>query len=432
MTDFVQVEPQVEQVAEATKEKWKPPAPPWDPSPDQLEAFNTVMDWAANPSDLLTLGGVAGSGKSYLMGKVAYSLIYDRELRVAFCAPTGRASLVLGRSLRDSGVLSAGASTIHSLIYTPQINRETGRIEGWTLSKEINADIIVVDEASMVNRETFGHLKSFGVPILAVGDHKQLPPVGEAPFLMADPDVQLNTIHRQAKDNPIIKLAGRARNGAPVEALLRSARRFGGDKIFVAKKSFEAREFGNPDNDGVVICHTNKLRNQINCEYREENLGFDSLDDPQPGEWVICLKNYRTETEELIPNGIRGKITACSLIEGAGKYQLSVDYGDQVMNDPETGTVRTTYANAHQFGAERTFRGWDEVPGEHRNWYTVGALYDFGVATSCHKFQGSSASNVAVFFEQWLLNNRLSEEESARWCYTAITRSSDRLMLIAY
>ncbi len=407
-----------------------PPPPVWDPSEDQSEAFSSVMDWvgSAKQDPLVTLGGVAGSGKSFLMGKLAYDLEFILKKRVVYCAPTGKAAIVLRRSLANSNVKNVDVSTIHSLIYVPDVCGKTGRILKWVLRRELEADMIVIDEASMVTREMFQHLSSFDIPILAIGDHKQLPPVGEDTFLMNDPILQLNKIHRQAKGNPIIRLAARARNGASVDALFRSARSFGGDHIFVAKKGAEARKFGDPSKEGLILTYTNNFRTEQNELFREEMLGLDSMDDPQPGETVICLKNHKTDGGELIANGMRGTLTECSS-PADGKMWLSVDFGDQVLDMEKEGTVRSMYANAHQFLRPKTFKGWDEVPGVHHNWWTVGSLYDYGAALTCHKSQGSSAANVAILFENWLLR-KLSDEDRARWCYTAITRSSDKLMLL--
>ena len=57
----------------------------------------------------------------------------------------------------------------------------------------------------------FEDLKSFGVPILAVGDHGQLPPVRGTFNLMEKPDIRLTKIHRQAENDPIVRLSILAR-----------------------------------------------------------------------------------------------------------------------------------------------------------------------------------------------------------------------------
>jgi exodeoxyribonuclease V len=67
--------------------------------------------------------------------------------------------------------------------------------------------LLVVDECSMLDAMLATHLLGFGFPILAIGDPFQLPPVfGPGYFMQQEPDVFLKQIHRQAEDNPILRL----------------------------------------------------------------------------------------------------------------------------------------------------------------------------------------------------------------------------------
>ena len=73
------------------------------------------------------------------------------------------------------------------------------------LPKEIK--LIVVDEAPMVDRRLAMDLISFGLPIIALGDLHQLPPIFGDPVFMVHPDYQLTEVMRQAKDSPILALS---------------------------------------------------------------------------------------------------------------------------------------------------------------------------------------------------------------------------------
>src|SRR5690606_3847067 len=69
----------------------------------------------------------------------------------------------------------------------------------------------------MVNEELGMDLESFGKKILVLGDPAQLPPVkGAGYFINAKPDIMLTEVHRQAEENPIIKMATMVRNQRPV------------------------------------------------------------------------------------------------------------------------------------------------------------------------------------------------------------------------
>ena len=66
----------------------------------------------------------------------------------------------------------------------------------------------------MVDAELGRDLKSFGVPLLVLGDPAQLPPIqGGGFFTDAEPDAMLTEVHRQAQDDPIMRLSMDIRAG---------------------------------------------------------------------------------------------------------------------------------------------------------------------------------------------------------------------------
>src|SRR4029079_1949862 len=134
--------------------------------------------------------------------------------KVLFAAFTGKAALVM----RSKGC--EGASTIHSLIYrTLEAGAETPSFELWNDAPASKARLIVIDECSMVDAELGRDLKSFGVPLLVLGDPAQLPPIqGGGFFTDAEPDTMLTEVHRQARDNPIIRLSMDVREGRKLDA----------------------------------------------------------------------------------------------------------------------------------------------------------------------------------------------------------------------
>ena len=128
---------------------------------------------------------------------------------VVFAAFTGKAAHVMrGKGCRDAG-------TIHSLIYRLRGEDEDGPT--FVLNDDsaaAKAAMIVIDECSMVDEEIGHDLLSFGMPILVLGDPAQLPPVaGGGFFTGAEPDVMLTEVHRQAADDPIIRLSMIVREG---------------------------------------------------------------------------------------------------------------------------------------------------------------------------------------------------------------------------
>ncbi|MCX7899260.1 MAG: AAA family ATPase, partial [Methylocystis sp.] len=183
--------------------------PQWTPEQDQ--ALGAVARWLETPRgpQIFRLFGYAGTGKSTLARHLAEHVDGD----VAFAAFTGKAALVM----RSKGCKDA--RTIHSLIYRAT-DSETEE-PSFVLNDEsdaAHAQLIVIDECSMVDEELGRDLLSFGKKVLVLGDPAQLPPVkGGGFFTKAEPDVMLTEVHRQAADNPIIRLSMTIREGGALE-----------------------------------------------------------------------------------------------------------------------------------------------------------------------------------------------------------------------
>ena len=144
-------------------------------SHDQSLALDGLMEWYKKRGDspFITLGGFAGTGKTTLISVFRKKLdAKDKKLKVAFVSFTGKASRVLRSKLVEtkSLYLQDSVSTIHSLIYSPILN-EKEEIIGWERRKETNFDLIIIDEASMVDGFIWRDLCSYRIPIVAVGDH---------------------------------------------------------------------------------------------------------------------------------------------------------------------------------------------------------------------------------------------------------------------
>src|SRR5207237_4369259 len=128
---------------------------------------------------------------------------------VKYAAFTGKAAQVM----RSKGCY--GASTIHSLIYRArESGEETPSFDLWSDAPASKAKLIIIDECSMVDAELARDLMSFRVPLLVLGDPAQLPPIqGGGFFTDAKPDAMLTEVHRQARDNPIVRLSMDIRAG---------------------------------------------------------------------------------------------------------------------------------------------------------------------------------------------------------------------------
>lgn len=384
-------------------------------SPDQIQAMRTIGQWyRAHSEPSLTLGGYAGTGKTTLVAYVRQALRdNDPDVKVAFCAFTGKAVRVMEQTLKSQKVSRRGdtVSTIHGLIYNAEQD-SGGHITGWRKRTEIKANLIIVDEASMVTEELWLDLLSFGIPVLAVGDHGQLPPVGSNFNLMAQPMIRLERVYRQAADSPIVKLATMARTTGEIppgrygEGVVKYDRT--GEDINIAME--ELIESWKPD--WLVLCGYNHTRVKLNKDLRGR-LGF-ATPEPARGDHVICLRNNRTAK---LYNGMTGKIER---IDSADNDSKHVWWDANIIFDDRSydGLILR-----EQFGARDTVSPVPQRPDSKQR----GDLFDFGYALTVHKAQGSQSDTVLLFEER---NKHMSDDDWRRWLYTAVTRAERSLYII--
>jgi exodeoxyribonuclease-5 len=152
------------------------------------------------------------------------------------------------------------ATTIQGLIYAP-LKAANGAVRFRRRRSLAGIQTIIIDEASMVDHLLLADLLAFGLPILFVGDHGQLEPIGTNPGLMANPRLRLEAVHRQAAGNPILRLATAFREGQPTFRWEdpRGRLRVVGRRAFDGRVSPEVQ----------ILCGFNKTRHQVNARVRQ-------------------------------------------------------------------------------------------------------------------------------------------------------------------
>jgi exodeoxyribonuclease V alpha subunit len=171
------------------------------------------------------LAGGPGTGKSRTVAAVV-SLAADRGLRVALAAPTGRAAK------RLEELAGAPATTLHRLLGAQGRSRGEAADDrragepAWIFTRNeewpVDADVVVVDESSMLDAELAAALVEAcadGTRLLLVGDPAQLPSIGPGRVLAdiidsaAVPVTELTTLYRQRAGGVIARLATAVRGG---------------------------------------------------------------------------------------------------------------------------------------------------------------------------------------------------------------------------
>jgi exodeoxyribonuclease-5 len=354
----------------------------------------------------MTMGGFAGTGKTHTIAHVVRSIDPEKRPRIAFCAFTGKAASILRSKLEAVEAMESDdfCGTIHSLIYNPIFNAQK-QVIGYTKKEPVDVDykLIICDEASMIDEQIFTDLMSYSIPILAVGDHGQLPPVMGRFNLMEQPDIRLEKIHRQAKDNPIIRLSMMAREDGriPVGEYGPGVRKVEGREELHAVDLAEKPLF---------LCGKNETRVRLNGFVRAK-LGIKSAA-PVAGDVVICLKNNRFRN---LFNGLTGRIVDIESMQEHWYYASILIDGQPF---PFSGKI-----SRHQFNQRYPLR---EVPGLDAD--EIGNLFDFGYCLTVHKAQGSESKNVVVIEERM---SAQTDDTWRRWLYTAITRAKERLLIVS-
>ena len=318
------------------------------------------------------VGGFAGSGKSTLIKHLIHMLP-----DFSVCAFTGKAANVL----RKKGM---NAGTIHSLIYKP-IKGDDGEVR-FSLAPTLDFEGVIVDEASMVSKDIYEDLRSFGKPIIFVGDHGQLEPVADKFNLMAEPDYKLETIHRNAGE--IAHFAEYVRKGYKPSSW--EVRNGSGKSISFLPRGGYKNLVAEVDQ---VICAFNKLRCDVNRMVRN-SLGREG-EQPVPGDKVMCLKNNRTLG---VFNGMQGYVSevypgAELIVFQSDGYSLVVPYDKDSFNQ-----VKYDF----KFGSKN-------IP------------FDYAYAATCHKCQGDEFEKVLV------LEQKCDLWDHRRWAYTAASRAKSHL-----
>ncbi|GAA4523430.1 ATP-dependent RecD-like DNA helicase [Chelativorans composti] len=371
-------------------------------SPQQDQALRAVSKWLSEGrSQIFRLFGYAGTGKTTLARYFAEHVDGD----VQFAAFTGKAAQVL----RSKG--ASNARTIHSLIYRPRGEEEvedetTGKTmiaPTFSLNRQspiAKAKLVIIDECSMVDEQLGRDLLSFGTPILVLGDPGQLPPIsGGGFFTEHEPDFLLTEIHRQARDNAIIRLALDAREGREIgygdygEARVISRAEVNSEIVTVADQ---------------VLVGTNRTRRRYNQRLRELR-GFDALY-PQAGDKLVCLRN---DPAKGLLNGSLWKVMTSSKETVKPGINLLVTPED---DDPDRGVAKIKLLKA-------AFEDPDaDIPWQTKKRYDD---FDYGYALTVHKAQGSQWDDVVLFDESFAFR-----DTRARWLYTAITRAAERLTIV--
>ena len=179
-------------------------------SEKQIEAIRAI-----NNNNVCIITGGPGTGKTTII-KTIIDIFKHTEMKPVLCAPTGRAAKKMSETTGEE------AKTLHRLLEIGKFTDDDQGINTEIAVAPIDADIIIVDEVSMVDLFLMNYLcKAIykGTKLVLVGDIDQLPSVGPGNILKDIIEsgrittIILNKIFRQAARSKIIVNAHRVNEG---------------------------------------------------------------------------------------------------------------------------------------------------------------------------------------------------------------------------
>ena len=339
---------------------------------------------------MFRLFGYAGTGKTTL----ARHLAEHADGEVKFAAFTGKAASVM----RGKGC--KGASTIHCLIYRArESGEEIPSFDLWDEAPASKAELIVIDECSMVDAELGRDLLSFGVPVLVLGDPAQLPPIqGGGFFTEAEPDVMLTEVHRQAVDDPIIRLSMDIRAGEYLEP-----GRYGETEV-VAKDDLDPQRVLEADQ---VLVGRNATRRAYNMRMRERR-GFERQ---------AAVGRRQAGVPAQQPQ--EGPVQRLALVGEGARRAAHRHHDHAAFARRRERRLRGVKVSVRP---ECFSGGIEQIDWARRKPYDE---FDYGYVLTVHKAQGSQWDDVVLFDESFAF-----PDSRERWLYTGVTRAAKKLTVV--
>jgi exodeoxyribonuclease V alpha subunit len=358
-------------------------------------------------NNVLILNGKGGVGKSFTVKAILKAL---EGYQYCCCALSGKASKILA----DHGLVS---KTIHRML---GIDRDGFK---YNTKNRLPYDIVVLDEASMVNGSLFNALLSAikdDGKIIIVGDVGQLSPIGSANIFydllksQKFPQQELTIVHRQAQKSGILSTANLIREGKQINGRYNYEHQMLGEL-----KDMYLMPVQNKENifDIVIdICEKYKGKNYLdfqvitglkdrgNISVLKLNLELQKIFNPNKKNAIKIGRYEFSEGDKVIQNG--------------NNYEAG-EFGNLSVFNGTLGVINKIEENPHD---KNKFKIWIDFDGiDEAVMYTKEDLAktELAYAITCHRSQGSTIPHVLFVFDyaSYML---LSKE----FVYTGITRSS--------
>lgn len=442
---------------------------------EQYIGVNKIRGWVKKPDiKFFTLAGYAGTGKSTCIKKI----IDEYRGSIVVSAPTHKAKKVI---MNTTGM---EAKTLHALlglrpdVDLDEFNPNDPKFNPIAEPKIGDYDLVIIDEASMINLELFNMIrektKDIETKVLFMGDPAQIPPVGEKEsviFTQSDIEIYwLTIIERQNDTNPLITVYDALRNhlNDPYGGFIRKTEvnELGEGVIFLTDKDefrkailekYRSEEFKTNTDFAKVIAWRNITVQGANKVIRNEMFGKHT-DIIEVGDILMGYRSVRSTNSQynIIENSGDYRVMSKSELQ-ENKYHI-MGYPVRLREDLAHGKFKFKdifivdfsdhenlykYAEQHDFYRDigknnKEFGSWTQYynfrrqnilmkkitkykNGAPRSKYDIIAKdMDYGMAITAHKAQGSTYTHVFVMENDINMNWLIKERNQLK--YTSLTR----------
>ncbi len=437
------------------------------PTAEQEHAINVFTTFMADHHEhaVMVMRGSAGTGKTTLAAAIVRAML-SCEQQLVLLAPTGRAAKVF------SLYAGTAAYTIHRRIYR-QKSLEGGFDLGYNNAHDT---LFMVDEASMISmsstegRSVLDDLIQFvyngrNCRLMLIGDHAQLPPVGEeeSPALMSSVlssyglhvhECTLSEVLRQSQQSGILY------NATVIRGLIFQLPKIqfagftdihvvpGDELIETLASSYSKVGL----DETLVVTRSNKRANIFNQGIRNQILGRE--EELCTGDQLMIVKNNyywaskspNSEGLEFIANGdmaVVRRVRNIHELYGFHFAEVTMTFPDYdnyeltatVLLDTLTSEAPALTRDQQEQLFNNVMEDYADIPRKpdrmkaikedvHFNALQVKYAY----AATCHKAQGGQWAHIYV--DQGYMTDDMLTPDYLHWLYTAFTRATEQLYLV--
>ncbi len=385
----------------------------------QKKAFKYICKKIKKKEKYITLKGYAGTGKTYLASYL-YKHLLDEGHDLKVCAPTHKAAQVLNVKIGEPI-----ACTIHSFLglILRQDNKGGYRIQPHPMRQIPSNCIVLMDESSMIGKVLWQYIEeTYNITWIFIGDPAQLPPVNEPDsYVFGIDGPELTDIVRQAKDNPIINLAWKVRQGQKYLSQDMTM----DNNYFVSEA---IKDFKKYKQESRILTYRNQTSNRYNRRIRAAIYGADA---PRfvEGEWIVARETWAFKKFIQITNSEEVQIIDVC--------QTSIETYDRdwkvwvlnISNDNKLYALHESEYNEYEQELEELRFNALANPADWWKYYKLKEAFasiDYLYAMTTHKAQGSTFKAAYVDHEDLMC---CQGKERRALVYVAITRPAEKLVM---